>query len=258
MKNLLIIIVFFLSQIINAQVTIQEYRGVTGTSTDTVIIGSPVYNVTIRFEETFNDTLTYWTEPNPVESRKGKIVGNQIVNLKFGSPVSKIYLRANGNNKKRVVTAVLSGAYEVTNVKTEINLDSLKLGTAYCLFNGKDSVRFGVTAAGDSVSNFNPNFKYKYVYFSYQDTGSTAALGGLSDTLYAYSYNSDLAVWDVVGCIEVNTGNVVSPIVPGSGNKRMYLVNIARPYQVQIILGNTGGGWIAGRKGYISWSGRND
>jgi hypothetical protein len=117
-------------------------------------------------------------------------------------------------------------------------------------FFGKDSTCFGTP--GDSISNCNNFSLNKYLYLSYQ----CSTTGG--DSLSVEAYNKDLSVWFTVAVRTVNSDSLFTTIYQtGASTKRLYLVNVVRPYQVRVTLINYRLA-VPTRKGYLSWVGKND
>lgn len=119
----------------------------------------------------------------------------------------------------------------------------------------KDSLYYGTP--GDSVSNLKFNSLFKYTYFTYQDTGSTVTLGGLSDSAIVEAQNALTGEWYLVGIIDITTDAVSDSLIGTSGSIRKYLINEVKPYNVRIRLLNYRAAFPA-RKGYVVWSGEND
>lgn len=126
----------------------------------------------------------------------------------------------------------------------------------YAFFEKSDSLKaaFGSTA-GDTVSVYNLNGQFKWVYISYVDTNATS--GAITDTVQVFVSSAssfgtaaaDTAIWVRAGLRAVLDGQVYSVITNTATNgiARSFLVNLPRPGWVKIVLANAT--YVSARRG---------
>lgn len=97
----LILLMMLISTMAFGQVRIVSPKATTGTIVDTITFPFYVWELTVIFDESVSDTLTFWTEAGATSDRKIQLVGGEFITLNFSMAINRIYLQASGNNKKR-------------------------------------------------------------------------------------------------------------------------------------------------------------
>lgn len=117
-----------------------------------------------------------------------------------------------------------------------------------------DSLKNGIPSTepsgADTTWVYNLGGSYRWVYVTYRDTGVTTA-AGLTDSIYVYhSAGTDTTTW-IQSPLYDPFNDQVKTLIANSGVTRTYLIYVPRPSWVKLVLGNSGGGIVAGRTGYF-------
>jgi len=98
----LIVFLMMISAIGFSQTRTYTNNSTTSTTVDTVTFAGAVGEVTIIFDETASDTLTFWFKASPSATDKIKILGGEYYTIRWQfASVNTVYLQASGSSKKR-------------------------------------------------------------------------------------------------------------------------------------------------------------
>ena len=111
-----------------------------------------------------------------------------------------------------------------------------------------DSLKAGAPSGGDTTFVYNCEGKHKWVYVIYTDSGLTTA-AGLTDTVQVYiSARNDSSVW-VQAAVYDPVEDVTTTTIANSGTTKAWLIYYPRPSWIKLVLANSGGGIVSGRRG---------
>jgi hypothetical protein len=99
----LLILIFVIVSSIKAQQRWKVSQGTTGTSVDTVYFGIPYWGLYVENQGEFSDTLWVWQITSPGVNDKIMLTGGEGFYFPSSAPNYYVFLKSNGNVKRRVI-----------------------------------------------------------------------------------------------------------------------------------------------------------